>query len=84
MACGTPVVAYRSGSVPEVMVDGVTGYIVNDEDDAVDAVGRLDRIARADCRRVFEQRYTVERMARSYLDVYQRIVRSQNRLASVA
>jgi glycosyltransferase involved in cell wall biosynthesis len=84
MACGTPVVAYRSGSVPEVMVDGVTGYIVNDEDDAVDAVGRLDRIARADCRRVFEQRYTVERMARGYLDVYQRIAHSQNRLASVA
>ena len=84
MACGTPVVAYRSGSVPEVMVDGVTGYIVNNEDDAVDAVGRLDRIARADCRRVFEQRYTVERMARSYLDVYQRIAHSQNRFASVA
>ena len=84
MACGTPVVAYRSGSVPEVMVDGVTGYIVDNEDDAVDAVGRLDRIARADCRRVFEQRYTVERMARSYLDVYQRIAHSQNRFASVA
>lgn len=84
MACGTPVIAYRCGSVPEVMIDGVTGYIVNDEDDAVDAVGRLDRIARADCRRVFEQRYTVERMARSYLDVYQRTTRSKSRLANVA
>jgi glycosyltransferase involved in cell wall biosynthesis len=84
MACGTPVVAYRCGSVPEVMVDGVTGYIVEGEEDAIDAVGRLDSIARADCRRVFEQRYTVERMARSYLDVYQRIAHSQNKLASVA
>ncbi|HEX4525081.1 MAG TPA: glycosyltransferase family 4 protein [Casimicrobiaceae bacterium] len=84
MACGTPVIAYRSGSVPELMVEGVTGYIVNNEDDAVDAVRRLDRISRADCRRVFEQRYTDERMARSYLDVYQRIAHSQDRLASVA
>jgi glycosyltransferase involved in cell wall biosynthesis len=84
MACGTPVIAYRCGSVPEVMVDGVTGYIVEGEEDAIDAVGRLDRLARADCRRVFEQRYTVERMARSYLDVYQHIAHSQNRLASVA
>jgi glycosyltransferase involved in cell wall biosynthesis len=57
---------------------------VNNDDEAVDAVGRLDRIARVDCRRVFEQRYTAERMARSYLDVYQRIAHSQNKLASVA
>jgi glycosyltransferase involved in cell wall biosynthesis len=84
MACGTPVIAYRCGSVPEVMIDGVSGYIVNNEDDAVDAVGRLDKISRVDCRRVFEQRYTVERMARRYLDVYQHIAHSQDKLASVA
>jgi len=62
----------------------VTGYIVNDEDAAVEAIGRLDRIARADCRRVFEQRYTVERMARNYLDVYERLAQSEHRLAHVA
>jgi glycosyltransferase involved in cell wall biosynthesis len=84
MACGTPTIAYRCGSVPEVMIDGVTGYIVKDEDDAVEAVGRLDRIPRADCRRVFEQRYTVERMARNYVDVYTRIAQSERRLAHVA
>jgi glycosyltransferase involved in cell wall biosynthesis len=84
MACGTPTIAYRCGSVPEVMIDGVTGYIVNDEDDAVEAIGRLDRIARADCRRVFEQRYTAERMARSYVDVYKRIAQAERRLAHVA
>jgi glycosyltransferase involved in cell wall biosynthesis len=84
MACGTPVVAYRCGSVPEVMIDGVTGYIVEDEDDAAAAVRRLDTISRADCRRVFEQRYTVDRMARSYLDVYQRVANAERRLANVA
>jgi len=84
MACGTPIIAYRCGSVPEVMIDGVTGYIVNDLDDAVAAVSRLDKIARADCRRVFEQRYTVDRMARSYLEVYQRVAHGERRLANVA
>jgi glycosyltransferase involved in cell wall biosynthesis len=84
MACGTPTIAYRCGSVPEVMIDGVTGYIVNDEDDAVEAIGRLDRIARADCRRVFEQRYTAERMTRNYVDVYKRIAQAERRLAHVA
>lgn len=84
MACGTPIVAYRCGSVPEIMIDGVTGYIVNDLDDAVTAVGRLDRIARADCRRVFDQRYTVDRMALSYLEVYQRVAHAERRLANVA
>jgi glycosyltransferase involved in cell wall biosynthesis len=84
MACGTPIIAYRCGSVPEIMIDGVTGYIVSDETSAVEAIGRLDRIARADCRRVFEQRYTAEHMARNYLDVYQRIAQSRPRLAHVA
>jgi glycosyltransferase involved in cell wall biosynthesis len=84
MACGTPTIAYRCGSVPEVMIDGVTGYIVDDEDDAVEAIGHLDTIARADCRRVFEQRYTAGHMARNYLDVYQRIAQSRPRLAHVA
>jgi glycosyltransferase involved in cell wall biosynthesis len=84
MACGTPTIAYRCGSVPEVMIDGVTGYIVNDEDGAVDAIGRLDRIARSDCRRVFEQRYTAEHMARNYIDVYKRIAQAQRRLVHVA
>ena len=84
MACGTPVIAYRCGSVPEIMIDGVTGYVVDDLDDAVAAVGRLDKIARADCRRVFEQRYTVDRMAREYVEVYRRVAHPERSLANVA
>jgi len=75
MACGTPIVAYRCGSVPEVMVDGVTGYVVDDEDQAVAAVERLDRISRAQCRQVFEQRFSAQRMARNYVEAYRRVAR---------
>ena len=55
MACGTPVVAFRRGSVPEVMADGVTGFVVDDVDEAVEAVGRVGRLSRRACRRVFER-----------------------------
>src|SRR5436190_13151888 len=73
MACGTPVIAYRCGSVPEVMRDGITGYIVDNDEQAVSAVASLETIDRAKCRRIFEQRFTVERMARAYLSAYRRV-----------
>jgi glycosyltransferase involved in cell wall biosynthesis len=72
MACGTPVIAFRRGSVPEVIDDGVTGFLCEDVDEAVEAVGRLSEISRAGCRSVLEQRFTAERMAHDYLDIYQR------------
>jgi glycosyltransferase involved in cell wall biosynthesis len=74
MACGTPVVAFRRGSVPEVMVDGVTGFVVDGVDEAVAAVGRVAGLSRGGCRRVFEERFTAGRMARDYLEVYRRLV----------
>jgi glycosyltransferase involved in cell wall biosynthesis len=70
MACGTPVVAFRSASVPEVIDDGLTGFIVRDMDEAVAAVARLDTLDRAAIRTTFERRFTVERMARDYLAIY--------------
>jgi glycosyltransferase involved in cell wall biosynthesis len=72
MACGTPVIAYRQGSVPEVMVDGETGFIVEDED-AEEAVKRVAGLSRARCREVFEERFTAERMALDYVSIYERI-----------
>lgn len=84
LACGTPVVAYRGGSVEEIMIDGVTGYVVDDEDGAVAALKRIDRVARAGCRRSFEQRFTAERMARDYLEVYRRVARKPRRPLSFA
>jgi glycosyltransferase involved in cell wall biosynthesis len=74
MACGTPVIAYRHGSVPEVMDDGVTGFVVGDIDEAVAAVGRVDELSRRRCRDVFEERFCVARMAHDYLAIYRRLV----------
>jgi glycosyltransferase involved in cell wall biosynthesis len=70
MACGTPVVAFRSASVPEVIDHGLTGFIVRDMDEAVAAVSHLATLDRAAIRTTFERRFTVERMARDYLAIY--------------
>ena len=73
LACGTPVVAMRRGSVPEILDDGVTGFLVDDLRSAVAAVQRIGSIRRARCRAVFEQRFTSDRMALDYVDVYARL-----------
>jgi glycosyltransferase involved in cell wall biosynthesis len=80
MACGTPVIAFRRGSVPEVVDDGVTGFIVDSEDEAAGAARRLDALPRARVRRVFEQRFSARRMAEDYLAVYRRLIASQRPL----
>jgi glycosyltransferase involved in cell wall biosynthesis len=70
MACGTPVVAFNRGSVPEVVEDGLTGFIVEDELGAIGAVQRLSELDRGKVRARFEQRFTARRMAQEYLGVY--------------
>ena len=77
MACGTPVVAWNRGSVPEVLEDGVTGRIVDNEDDAVKAVRDVLAYDRAAVRAVFERRFTDEAMASHYLDLYAQLVRAR-------
>lgn len=74
MATGTPVVAFRAGSVPEILEDGVTGFIVSTVEEAVNAVRRIDEIDRATCRRTFETRFSSERMARDYLALYDEVI----------
>jgi glycosyltransferase involved in cell wall biosynthesis len=74
LACGTPVIAYGHGSVPEVIEDGVTGFLVKSIDEAVrrvDEVGRLDRAA---IRRTFERRFSAARMASDYVAIYRRMI----------
>jgi glycosyltransferase involved in cell wall biosynthesis len=70
MACGTPVIAFKCGSVPEVLDDGITGFIVRSVDQAVAAVRRVGDIDRDQVRATFERRFSVERMARDYLSIY--------------
>jgi glycosyltransferase involved in cell wall biosynthesis len=73
MACGTPVIAFPRGSVPEVIDEGVTGFVVPDVGAAVRAVGRIGELDRRRCRQVFEERFSAERMARDYLAAYRRL-----------
>jgi len=73
MACGTPVIARRRGSVPEIIDEGVTGFIVDDEAQAAAAVRRLHRLDRTKIRQVFEQRFTARRMAQDYVEVYRKL-----------
>lgn len=70
MACGTPVIAFDAGAVPEVLEDGESGFIVRNEEQAVTAVERIDALPRAAVRRSFERRFTSFHMAQNYLDVY--------------
>ena len=70
MACGTPVIAWPRGSVPEVVEDGVTGFIVESEAEAVAAIGRIHRLDRRRIRERFDQRFTARRMAEDYVDGY--------------
>jgi glycosyltransferase involved in cell wall biosynthesis len=75
LACGTPVIGWRNGSVPEIIEEGRTGFIVDDLDDAVRAVGDTARLSRATCRASFEDRFDAACMASNYERVYQRLVR---------
>jgi glycosyltransferase involved in cell wall biosynthesis len=79
MACGVPIVAYSRGSVGEVIEDGVNGFVVADAGGAVDALERISAIDREACRRRFEDRFTSRRMAREYVNIYERIVKQTPR-----
>ena len=74
MACGTPVIAYPFGSVPEVMAEGISGFMVSDLQGAVEAIKKIDTIDRKKVRKHFEQRFTAQRMALDYLKIYERMV----------
>ena len=83
LACGTPVIAFPCGSVPEIIVEGETGFLVEDIDRAVEAVGKIEQISRARCRREFEQRFTDRHMAEDYIRIYQQLVsRSSTQVAA--
>jgi glycosyltransferase involved in cell wall biosynthesis len=79
MACGTPVIANRNGSVPEVITDGLDGFVVENLDQCVDAIGRLGELDRRGVRASFEERFTVERMTRDYVRIYRDLVADHQR-----
>lgn len=83
LACGTPVIAFRNGSVSEVIRNGETGFIVETIDEAVDALQKLDRIDRRTCRMDFERRFTADRMAADYLQIYRRLIVNHESLNAI-
>jgi glycosyltransferase involved in cell wall biosynthesis len=74
LACGTPVIAFERGSMPELIRPGVDGFLVRDVEGAVDAVGKVGNLDRCACRQGVAERFGVERMVDGYLDVYQRVL----------
>lgn len=74
MACGTPVIAFLQGSVPEVIDHGVTGFVVKTTEEAVDAVKKISGLSRLKCRKTFEAKFTARRMAVDYVKIYQRLI----------
>jgi glycosyltransferase involved in cell wall biosynthesis len=84
MACGTPVIAFAHGSVSEILEEGVTGFIVNDVDSAVNAVERLPTLDRLEIRHQFEKRFSAARMARDYVKVYEQLVRASTQQVRIA
>jgi glycosyltransferase involved in cell wall biosynthesis len=84
MACGTPVIAFRRGSMPELIDHGVTGFLVDSVEEAVAAVARIGEIDRAACRRGVEQRFTVDRMADSYVALYRSIIARRQSALDIA
>jgi glycosyltransferase involved in cell wall biosynthesis len=74
MACGTPVIAFPCGSVPEILEDGLTGFIVTNVEEAAAACGRLNELFRPSVRSRFEERFSATAMAREYLRIYRKLV----------
>ncbi|RLT27924.1 MAG: glycosyltransferase family 4 protein [Chloroflexi bacterium] len=84
MACGTPTIAYRAGSVPEVIEDGRSGFVVRGVDEAVAALDRLGTFDRQACRAAFDERFTVERMAADYVRIYADLIGEQQPAAALS
>ncbi|HVK62237.1 MAG TPA: glycosyltransferase family 4 protein, partial [Bdellovibrionales bacterium] len=84
LAAGTPVIAFRQGSVPEVIEDGKTGFVVDSIDEAVRAVKQLGQVDRKNCRAAFENRFSVDRMVSDYVCLFERMIQSPIQMQSFA
>lgn len=74
MACGTPILAFNEGAVPEIVVDGLTGFVVDSRDEMIDALGRIDGLDPRTCRRHVSDRFSIATMARKYAAMYQEVI----------
>jgi glycosyltransferase involved in cell wall biosynthesis len=84
MACGTPVIAFAAGALPEVIEHGKTGFLVENSHEMAEAIRRVDKIDPEDCRRAARQRFSADRMIGQYMNLYRRLARATNRRAEVS
>ena len=84
LACGTPVIAFRSGALPELICEGRTGFVVNDVEEMAAALARIDTLDPETCRQTARQRFSATRMVRDYFNVYEHLRRSANKVVSSA
>lgn len=84
MACGTPVIAYNRGSVPEIIEHKKNGFIINSIDEGITAIEKIDLIDRKQCRKIFEEKYTANRMTQNYLRIYDSMIRNKNNSSRVS
>lgn len=78
MACGTPVIAFNSGSVPEIIEDGKNGFIINSIEEGVNAINKISAIDRKMCRKIFEERFSANRMTKDYVQIYEQLLFNNN------
>jgi glycosyltransferase involved in cell wall biosynthesis len=83
LACGVPVIAFRGGSVPEVLHSGVTGFVVDTLEEAIAATRRVDQLNRRTCRAIFERRFSASRMAMEYVHLYQELIATRSSLSGI-
>jgi len=79
MACGTPVIAFNRGSMPEIIANGITGFLVNNLDEMTEAVVKTKKLDRFQCRKLIEERFSVDRMVKDYIRVYKKIIEQKKR-----
>lgn len=79
MACGTPVIAFNRGSMPEIIADGITGFLVHNLDEMVKAVVKAKQLDRLQCRKLVKERFSADRMVQDYIGVYEKIIRQKKR-----
>jgi len=77
MACGTPIIAFNRGSMPEIIANGVTGFLVNSLDEMAEAVVKVKKLDRSQCRKLIKERFSVDRMVKDYIEVYEKIIRKK-------
>jgi len=79
MLCGTPVIAFNKGSMPELIKHGVTGFLVNDINEAIEAVDSIDTIKRVDCHHWANQNFSCDKMVDDYVEVYKKIIEATSK-----